>query len=270
MDAAGDVFVAVNGQSRAVEVSRPLPPSLSFALTNVGSMSTDSPQSILVQNVGNQLLTGSVALSIGSNFVQNPGSNCAIVGVFPLAPGAPACSESFSFAPQSTGAFTGAANFSDNTLNLSPLVVLQAVSLSGIGGLNGQPVATVVPNVVGMSQAAATTAITGAGLTLGAVSSGYSNSEPAGAVMGESPVAGTQANPGSAVAVRLSIGEAPTPSPNPLTFENNYLITGDYAAAGVTLRGNSGRGWYGQRNHHTFPLVRAQAPRVYTNWSRHH
>ncbi len=35
VDAAGNVFIAVNGQSRAVEVNRSQLPSLSFPLTNV-------------------------------------------------------------------------------------------------------------------------------------------------------------------------------------------------------------------------------------------
>ena len=242
VDARGDVIIPDRDNNAAVDpdsnqvivLSGSQPPSLSFALTNVGSTSTDSPQAVSVQNVGNQTLTGTVALSLGANFAQNGSSNCS--AGFSLIPGA-ICAESFSFTPQSTGAFTGTAVFSDNTSNLSPLVVVQSVNLSGTGGLNGQAVATVVPNVVGMTQAAATAALTNAGLSLGAVSSGYSNSEPAGSVMGESPAAGTQVSPGSAVALRLSIGEAPTPAPNPLSFENNYFVTGDYATGAVTLRG---------------------------------
>ncbi len=105
------------------------------------------------------------------------------------------CSESFSFTPQSTGILTDAANFSDNTLNLASSVVVQTVNLSGIGSVNGQT-GTAVPNVVGMTEAAAATTLTDAGLTLGTVSSEYSSSEPAGSVIGESPAAGTQVNLG--------------------------------------------------------------------------
>ena len=56
-------------------------------------------------------------------------------------------------------------------------------------------------------------------------------------MIGESPAAGSQVNPGSAVALVTSVGVAPTPAPNPLSLMNNYFVTGDYAAAGVTLRG---------------------------------
>ena len=234
VDPAGDVFIADNALNTAVEVNRSQLPSLSFALTNEGSTSADSPQLVSVQNVGNQPLTGSLNLSaLGTNFTQNSTPDCS--SEFPLAPGA-SCSESFSFTPQATGYLTGTASFSDNTLNLSPLVALQTINLSGIGSVNGQT-GTTIPNVVGMTEAAAATALTDAGLTVGAVSSGYSSSEPSGSVMGESPAAGAQANLGSAVALMISTGEAPLPEPNPLTFENNYLVTGDYATAGVTLVG---------------------------------
>ena len=56
-------------------------------------------------------------------------------------------------------------------------MVLQAVNLSGISSINGQPIG-VVPNVVGMTQSVATTTLTSAGLTLGTVSTQYSDSEP--------------------------------------------------------------------------------------------
>jgi len=62
----------------------------------------------------------------------------------------------------------------------------------------------VVPDVVGMTKGAATTAITGAGLVLGAVTTAFSNSVPGGNVISESPVAGTQVNLGSAVDLVIS------------------------------------------------------------------
>ena len=69
---------------------------------------------------------------------------------------------------KATGLLSGAADFSDNTLNLSSAVVLQAVNLSGSSSASGST-AGVVPNVVGMTQSAAATALTNAGLTLGTV-----------------------------------------------------------------------------------------------------
>jgi predicted Zn-dependent protease with MMP-like domain len=235
LDAAGDLFVDNLANRQIFVVNRSQLPSLSFALTNVSSTSTDSPQSVSVQNVGNQPLTGSLNLNqLGANFTQTANPDCSTA--FPLAPGA-ICGESFSFTPQSTGYLTAAATFSDNTLNLSPLVVLQTINLTGNGGLNGQPVGVAVPNVVGLTQAAATTALTGAGLTLGTVSTASSTIVPSGSVSASNPAAGTQVNPGSAVQLLVSSGQPTPPAPNPLSLENNYFVTGDYASAGVTLRG---------------------------------
>ncbi len=236
VDAAGDVFIADNGQSQAYKINRSQVPSLSFALTNLGSTSVDSPQVVLVQNVGNQPLTGSLVLSLGipANFTQNLNHDCP--AAFPLAPGA-SCSESFSFTPQATGYLAGTAAFSDNTLNLAQGVSLQTINLSGNGGLNGLPVGVAVPNVVGLTQAAAATALTGVGLIVGTVSTGTSSIVPSGGVIAENPGAGAQVNSGSAINLLLSTGLPLPPEPNPLTFENNYFVTGDYASAGVTLRG---------------------------------
>jgi hypothetical protein len=69
-----------------------------------------------------------------------------------------------------------------------------------------------VPNVVGLTQAAATTAITGAGLVLGTVTNASSNTVPAGSVISESPVAGTQVNAGSAVNLVISTSPAGLPT----------------------------------------------------------
>ena len=235
-DGVGDVFIADTFSGRVVEINGLLPPSLSFVLTNEYSTSADSPQLVSVQNVGNKTLTGSLVSTLGSpaNFIANAGSTCG--SSFSLAPGA-SCNESYSFTPQATGYLTGTAAFSDNTMNLSSLVALQTVNLTGNGGLNGQAVAVLVPNVVGMTQAAGTAAITSAGLTQGTVSTAPSNVIPSGSVVDQNPVAGTQVNPGSSVRVLVSTGPPPPTLPNPLLFENNYFVTGDYASAGVALRG---------------------------------
>src|SRR5208282_1392570 len=63
-----------------------------------------------------------------------------------------------------------------------------------------------VPNVVGDTQAAATTAITGAGLALGTVTMASSATVAAGDVISQSPVAGTSVARGSAVNLTVSSG----------------------------------------------------------------
>ncbi|MGA8671501.1 MAG: PASTA domain-containing protein, partial [Terracidiphilus sp.] len=92
-----------------------------------------------------------------------------------------------------------------------------------------------VPSVVGLTQAAATTTITGADLALRTVTNQYSDTVPSGNVISESPLAGMMVNYGSSV--NLIVSEGTPPSTDQLTLENNYFVTGDYASGGVTLHG---------------------------------
>ena len=76
------------------------------------------------------------------------------------------------------------------------------------------PAQVAVPNVVGDTQAAATTAITGAGLVVGTVTQQSSSTVALGDVISESPVAGTSVNVGSAVNLVVSSGPAQVSVPN--------------------------------------------------------
>ncbi len=112
-------------------------PSVSFAGTNVGSTSSDSPQTVTITNVGNQPLTATTPglVVTGPNFVQVAGSgtpeDCgAGFSAAPLAPGA-SCNLSISFEPQVAGALTSTAVFTDNALNASPSS--QTIPLQGTG-----------------------------------------------------------------------------------------------------------------------------------------
>jgi sugar lactone lactonase YvrE len=112
-------------------------PSPSFASTNIGSTSSDSPETVTITNVGNQPLTAVTPglVVTGPNFVQVAGSgtpeDCGTgFSAAPLAPGA-SCNLSISFEPQAAGALTSTAVFTDNTLNVSPSG--QTITLSGQG-----------------------------------------------------------------------------------------------------------------------------------------
>ena len=63
-----------------------------------------------------------------------------------------------------------------------------------------------VPNVVGLSQAAAQSAITGAGFTVGTVSTDYSLTVPAGDVISQNPAGGTSHPSGTSVDMLVSLG----------------------------------------------------------------
>jgi hypothetical protein len=66
-----------------------------------------------------------------------------------------------------------------------------------------------VPNVVTLTQAAATTAITTAGLTVRVVTTVSSTTVPAGSVVSQNPAAGTQVATGTSVAFVVSSGQPP-------------------------------------------------------------
>jgi hypothetical protein len=75
------------------------------------------------------------------------------------------------------------------------------------------PAPVTVPSVVGLTQAAAQTAITGAGLTVGTITTANSATVPAGSVISQNPTGGSSAAAGSAVALSVSLGAAPPPPP---------------------------------------------------------
>jgi len=68
------------------------------------------------------------------------------------------------------------------------------------------PEARIVPDVVGLAQAAAEAAIISAGLSVGAVTEAYSATVPAGNVISQSPTAGSSVPAGTAVALVVSKG----------------------------------------------------------------
>ncbi|MGH8549812.1 MAG: PASTA domain-containing protein [Methylococcales bacterium] len=76
------------------------------------------------------------------------------------------------------------------------------------------PAPVSVPDVVGQTQAAAQTAITSAGLTVGTVTQQASNTVPSGSVIRQNPAAGTSVAAGSAVNLVVSSGPAPVSVPN--------------------------------------------------------
>ncbi len=235
VDAAGDVFATNLSNNTIVAIDRSQPPSVSFATATAGT--TSGPIPLTFQNVGNQTLNATLGVA-GPNFVQVAGSgtptDCS--ASFALTPGQ-SCNISVSFEPQSAGnPLTSAAVFSDNALNA--VAATQSVALSGIGLAPVVPTSVAVPNVVGQAQASATAPITATGLVLGTVMTASSSTVPSGSVISESPAAGTEVALGTTVNLVVSTGPQHQPSsPNPLSLNNNYFLTGDYVSAGVTLRG---------------------------------
>src|SRR5205085_9070331 len=90
------------------------------------------------------------------------------------------------------------------------------------------------PNVVGQTQAAAASAINGAGLTRGAVTQQSSSTVASGSVISESPAAGTSVAKGSAVNLVVSSG---APAPTPVAVPNVVGQTQASATSAITSAG---------------------------------
>ncbi len=99
-----------------------------------------------------------------------------------------------------------------------------------------------VPNVVGMTQAAATTALSTGMLVTGTVTQSYSATIPAGAVISQNPAAATEQPGGTAVALTVSLGPQPVPVPDVVGMTQSAAesaITGATLAVGTITQGYS-------------------------------
>jgi beta-lactam-binding protein with PASTA domain len=120
-------------------------------------------------------------------------------------------------------------------INESPLAGASVASGSAVNiVVSSGPGPVAVPNVVGLTQAAATTAITSAGLTLGTVTQQSSATVAAGLVISESPTAGTSVTAKSVVNLIVSSGAANVSVPNVVGLTQAQATTA-ITAAGLTL-----------------------------------
>jgi sugar lactone lactonase YvrE len=145
LDGSGNIYVASGNDAEVNEIARTTPPSLSFANTVANSgNSSDSPQTVTLQNIGNATLTfpvptssGNYNPSITSNFAYDSSSTCTQTAfgesAYMLAAGA-SCTLAVDFAPTSVGSISGSLVLTDNSLNAaSPSFAMQTINLSGTG-----------------------------------------------------------------------------------------------------------------------------------------
>ena len=138
VDGAGNVFVVDSYNQTVNQIPLATPPSLAFATTVAGATSSDSPQTVLLQNVGNASLTFPAPSmgtnpSISTNFTLSGTSTCPQVasggGAGTLAPGT--CKEFISFTPTVGGSISGSLTATDNSLTAT--TTTQSVPLTGTG-----------------------------------------------------------------------------------------------------------------------------------------
>ena len=124
---------------------------------------------------------------------------------------------------------------SGDVISESPVAGTSVASGSAVNlVVSGGPILVSVPNVVGLTQAAATTAITGAGLTVGTVTTQSSSTVASGNVISESPVAGTSVASGSAVNLVVSSGPPLVSVPNVVGLTQAAATTA-ITGAGLTV-----------------------------------
>ncbi len=150
VDGSGNLYVAdevgvaqgsVDGNVK--EIARATAPSLSFATTPAGAISSDSPQTVTVENVGNAALTFPIPASgkdpsITTGFTLNSSASgaCPLVTPTSSTPGSLAagasCSLAISFKPVTSGSATGSLTLTDQNLNTpGPNYAVQSIQLSG-------------------------------------------------------------------------------------------------------------------------------------------
>jgi sugar lactone lactonase YvrE len=196
IDGAGNVYFSSANPADVSEISSSYPPVLSFATTAYGATSTDSPQTVTIENAGNAALTFPVPStgnnpSIAVNFTLNSSgaSACPLVeagsgSAGTLAAGT-SCQLSVSFVPEALGALSGSLVITDNNLNATaPNYATQSIALSGTGGTQSAP--TIVwgtPAAIMYGTALSATQLNASSTTPGT----FAYSPAAGTVLGVGP-----------------------------------------------------------------------------------
>ncbi len=216
--AAGTIVFQGNGVAYEV--------SLGIAVPNVVGLPQGTAQSAISSaslTVGTVTMANSPTVAIGNVISQNPvaGTNVeagsAVALLVSLGASVPNVVGLAEAAAQSAITNAGLTVGTVTSANSATVPIGTVISQNPVAGGNvapGSPVdfvvslGTSVPNVVGLTQAAAQSAITGAGLTVGTITNSSHASVPSGNVISQNPGAGSNVAPGSAVALVVSMGPA--------------------------------------------------------------
>ena len=176
VDSSGNVYVSSAVNRVVLKEDLADPPSLTFALTTPGLPSSDSPQTVTVQNIGNATLKFPIPSS-GSNpsvtanfsFGSGGASECPLTSSGSSTAGTLAAGRScllpVSFTPTASGVVNGTLTLTDNALYAAaPGYATQTVQLSGSGqGSTSQTITfpAISPQTVGSTVSLSATASSG-------------------------------------------------------------------------------------------------------------
>ncbi len=136
----------------------------------------------------------------------------------------------------STGMAASPSVPSGSVISESPAAGSSVASGSAVNlTVSSGPSTVNVPNVVGATQAAASTTLTGAGLKVGTVTMATSTTVAAGNVISESPAAGTSVAAGSAVNLTVSTGASGNVSVPNVVGTTQASASTAIVAAGLTV-----------------------------------
>ena len=140
VDGRGRVFISDSGNSRVLKEDLSLPRSLTFGPTAPGSTSSDSPQSLVIQNAGNDVLAFSLS-DIPQSFAINSDAaiGCALTTSGSSTTGSilvgKSCVIPVSFTPTAPGVSSGILTLTGSGLdpNNPSSIAQMEVALSGVG-----------------------------------------------------------------------------------------------------------------------------------------
>ena len=169
VDKRGNLYVndVYEGYTYLLDIADP--PSLTFSTTPVGSTSSDSPQTVTVENAGNAAMTFPVPstgtnASLSTNFTLGSLTTCPRIGATDTAATLNAgnvCTYSVDFTPAVIGSITGTLVLTDNSLSAS--TTSQTIALNGTATIGSQAIifSTIPAQTVGTPLTLSATASSG-------------------------------------------------------------------------------------------------------------